>query len=124
MAGPCLNILRGLQELSLLKKKNIKAFEGIFCFFKSFWVLSKVCAFCGCSLESFIVVRTEVFAIDALEVAHNLGMSYYKALIHQWIGLSMDIRDTQKDVQMKLRHKDTAMEMFISLGVNDSALLW
>jgi hypothetical protein len=64
------------------------------------------------------------FLLDALEAAHRLGMSYFKALSHHWIGLSMDIRDTQKDVQIKLRHRDTAMEMFISLNVNESQLLW
>jgi len=88
IAAPCMNIIKGLLEQSLLKKKNIKAFE------------------------------------DALAQAHDLGMSYYKALVHQWIGLSMDIRDTQKDVQIKLRHKDTAMEMFIQLQVNESQLFW
>lgn len=112
---------QSLKKFGAKLAKDLKLFDD---FAAAFPVANACIGIVRGLYEQTLLKRKTRVLDEALESAHNLDLLYYKALIHQWIGLSMDIRDTQRDVQTKLQHRDTAMEIFIQLDVNESQLLW
>eukprot|EP01128_Nolandella_sp_AFSM9_P002078 TRINITY_DN12469_c0_g1_i1.p1 TRINITY_DN12469_c0_g1~~TRINITY_DN12469_c0_g1_i1.p1 ORF type:complete len:814 (-),score=175.38 TRINITY_DN12469_c0_g1_i1:254-2695(-) len=75
-------------------------------------------------LDRMVYKKKNRFFEDGLELALATSMKYYEACLHHWVGISLDMRDSPQEVQAKLKHKDSAMDIFISLDVNESVLLW
>jgi len=59
---------------------------------------------------------------DALESSIVHGLRWLAACCHHWLG-GVDVRDTQKEAADKLKHVDSAAEMFVRMGVTEGSLL-
>eukprot|EP01125_Pyxidicula_operculata_P022380 TRINITY_DN910_c1_g1_i1.p1 TRINITY_DN910_c1_g1~~TRINITY_DN910_c1_g1_i1.p1 ORF type:complete len:2117 (+),score=467.99 TRINITY_DN910_c1_g1_i1:912-6353(+) len=75
--------------------------------------------------ESIGGKRGSSYLKQGIESSRELGMKYFEAVTHHWIGMSStSIRDTADIITDRIKHKDIAAEWFAHLGVQEGNLLW